>query len=100
MTVFPFKGFYPFSDDDDLEDELILKCKSVSLSCLKDSSLTSNFSVLHLNCCSVLKKLDDINMLIDSCNSPDVILLSETWLTPNSCFNLPAYNSFHYVRQK
>lgn len=32
-------------------------------------------------------------------SSPDVILLSETWLT-NSCFNLPSYNSFHFVRQK
>jgi hypothetical protein len=90
MTAFPFKGFYPFSDDDALQDELISKCKPVDVCCLKDLSLKNNFSAIHLNCRSVLNKLDDINLLLNLCDSsPSVILLSETWLTPNSCFNLP-----------
>lgn len=62
MPTFPFKGFYPF-DDNVTEDELIARCRNVDLNSLCNIKLQNEFSVFHLNCRSIVNKLDDIALL-------------------------------------
>jgi hypothetical protein len=55
--------------------------------------------VVHLNCRSVMSKMDDINLLLSSfATLPDLLFLSETWLTADHCFSLQSYCSYHNIR--
>ena len=97
MSTFPYTGIYPF-DDNLADDDLFNRCHKI-IDCLGNVKLRSEFSVLHLNCRSVLNKLNDIallNALFDM--PPDILMLSETWLTPASYFNLHSYSSYHCIR--
>ena len=77
-TNFLFKGFYLFDDDPSAEDIMSYSGLS-SLSSGSETFCKSNFNLLHINCRSVLNKLNDQELLINSFHMvPDVIMLSET----------------------
>ena len=45
--------------------------------------MNDKFSLLHINCRSIINKLQDIQMLIEHCDA-NIIDLNETWLV---CLN-------------
>jgi hypothetical protein len=101
MTLFPYKGFYPFAADGEMDDDLLLRCCDVDVSSLRKlcSARPNDVSVVHLNCHSVLGKMDDINLLLSSfANLPDLLFLSETRLTAGHCFSLQSYCSYNNIR--
>lgn len=101
MTFFPFKGFYPFAADGEMDDDLLRRCCDADVSSLRKlcSGHPNDFSVVHLNCRSVMGKMDDTNLLLSSfANLPDLLFLSETWLTADHCFSLQSYCSYHNIR--
>lgn len=53
--------------------------------------------VLQWNCRSILSAVTDLLYLISQ-NSPDVILLQETWLSSGQTFHLPNYKCFRLDR--
>ena len=63
-----------------------------------------NLVVLQLNIRGLYSKLTNLSHLLSNCivnRKPDVVLLSETWLTPVSppvC--VPGYDFIHQCRQK
>ncbi len=97
---FEFKGFYPFSDNLDIEHHLITNCKVYSVEDInsldRHVNCNSKFSVLHLNCCSLSNKFDNFCMFVSQMsNQPDIICLTESWFTCNDVYySIPGY-SFH-----
>ena len=99
MAQFPFKGFYPFDDDPRVE-EIISRCHLASSSPHKVTCFNDNIALLHINCCSVNNKLNELELYINSFdNTPDLIFLSETWLSNTSIFKIANYNSHHRCRE-
>ena len=100
MAQFPFKGFYPFDDDPRVEEEIISHCHPASSSPHMVTCFNDNIALLHINCYSVNNKLDELELYINSFdNTPDLIFLSETWLSNTSIFKIANYNSYHQCRE-
>lgn len=51
----------------------------------------SRITLLSLNCRSIVNKVSEL-VAICRIHSPDIVCLSETWLTPNTPFALPGYS--------
>ena len=87
----------------DVENEL--SCRYYSSSEFKSSIVRCNTDlfVLHLNICSLVNKLDDLNVFLaqlDNC-SFDIICITETWLdvdSPFDMYQIPNYTPFHLCR--
>ena len=58
---------------------------------------SSNFSIVHLNVCSLLGHFDQILEFVNS-YSPDIVALSETWLDPSVGDPLIAIPGFRVYR--
>ena len=56
--------FYPFDTNDDYEQQLITNCASLSIDDYNSSSNKGNFTVLHLNCCSLPAKYDALQVFL------------------------------------
>ena len=66
-----------------------------------NSTYNQNFSILHMNVRSFFKNIDSFSSLLHSLKFlPEVIVLSETWLTPlnQDTANIEGYNSCHLTR--
>ena len=63
------------------------------LTYLKNNLPNKNFSLLHINCRSILNKLHDINLITQSVK-PNVLGVTETWLqeAQTGLISLPDYN--------
>jgi hypothetical protein len=99
---FPFSGFNVFIDNIEEELDLLDSCRTVTLSEFNNSIANSNdcLSVLHLNCCSLLKKQNVIEVLLSSFSvPPELCLFSETWLRNSSIPpTFTGYTGFHQPR--
>ena len=81
LIKIPFSGFYPYSDNDDVEDDIVKRCSGASKTQLKSISHTGNMSLLHINRRSIRHKVDDLEIFLKCFNQlPDVLFLTETWL--------------------
>lgn len=78
---------------------LNLFCKASCLSCqiflahwvlLSSTAVFNSLIILQWNCRSVRDKKNELLILINE-HVPDVFVLSETWLLPNSNLNIPNY---------
>ena len=98
INSFPYRGFYPYSDDVDIENSLLSRCNLVP----DFPDIVTNPQAMcfyHLNCRSVRNKASELDLLVNACNrSPDVVMLTETWLSMNDVFVLPGYNVFNCTR--
>lgn len=62
---------------------------------------TCGLKILSLNINRLLNKLTRLEYFLSEINvNPDIIILSETWATPDTVqyLNVDGFNSFHYVR--
>ena len=57
------------------------------------AQLPSSFSVLSLNCRSIVNKLAELSQVCEQ-YSPDIICLCETWLTAAIDVSIPGYTSY------
>ena len=61
------------------------------------------FSVLHINARSVLNKIDDLNIMFSKLKKvPDVLGISETWLSENNIqlANINGFKGYHLTRKR
>ena len=88
MDNFNFNSiYYPFLTS-------IRNCKSYSRSEMLNRNNSNYFNILNLNTCSILKKLDDIQMFLDMINMNfDSISFTEPWLKPRN-ENLASLNNY------
>ena len=61
-------------------------------------------SIIHMNVRSLVNKFSEVKMFLanNSNNSPDILVLSETWAhhdTPQSFFTVQYYNCWRFDRQ-
>ena len=91
-------------NDDDSDDQVSIGCKYYNLENLNSTlkqfnsfQLEVNLSLFHLNTCSLLKHLDEIDILHNSLNLDfDILGFSETRLKNYSIApNIEGYNAFH-----
>lgn len=74
-----------------------LSCNYCDIYDLKSHHLNKGLSVLHINIRSLIKNMAKLEeMLLESSVDPDIIAISETWLTNSKTTNihLPGYNFF------
>jgi hypothetical protein len=96
------KGFYPFDISNDYEQKLITNCAALSFDDYNASStLKGNFTVMHLNCCSLSSKYDSLQVFLSELYVlPDVICLTESWTSKfDSYYPLQYYNMFNFPRE-
>lgn len=55
------------------------------------SAIEKKLSIFLLNVQSLRNKTDALLLLLESCNFPDIVLLTEHWLVPGECFLLSGY---------
>ena len=63
----------------------------------------NNLSIIHVNIRCLPTNLHHLEVLLASfTNLPDIIVLTETWMTPNNkdSINLPGYNQYSVVRDQ
>ena len=78
LTKFLIGGFYPYSDNDDIEDDILKCCSEASKTQLKSILHTGNMSLLNINC-HIRHKVDDLELFLECFNQlPDVLFLTET----------------------
>jgi hypothetical protein len=68
----------------------------------KVSVSNNGLNIFHLNIRSLLRKLDELKILIKNQKyRPHIIIITETWLLPNNCqfYNLDGYTAVHSCRQ-
>ncbi|XP_071943453.1 uncharacterized protein [Antedon mediterranea] len=89
------------NDDINIEETKYYQINDFNLS-FKNSIHANHFSILSLNCRSMVNKFDDILNLINSINhSFSIIALEETWISPNSTtslYEIPKYTFIHKDR--
>ncbi len=101
---FNFHDFYPFSDSVLIEQELVSNCKFNSVCNLNKLSMPSRCNqdlfVLNLNCCSLNNKFNSFcAFLTQLSRQPDIICLTESWLTANNnVLQIPGYNFYNFPR--
>lgn len=74
---------------------------SRELSSLNELQTARGLKLMHLNVRSLLPKLDFINILINDVN-PDILIISETWLSSRTCDDdvaMSGYNTFRIDRK-
>ena len=62
---------------------------------------STKLTIFHINSRSLPKNTDNIQSFLKCINSsPDIITITETWLTDNNKFlhEFPGYHSYHLVR--
>lgn len=62
-------------------------------------SIKHNFLIIHINIRSFNKNSDEFFAFISQCNrTPDIIVMTETWFSPENFKTIPNYQSFHTYR--
>lgn len=71
---FPFNGFYVYDDSNEAEEHLINCCKNATIADYNDVKGNSDlFTVMHVNCRSIVNKVTELETLLFSLNSkPDI----------------------------
>ena len=67
-----------------------------------ENSSKGNFKIVNYNIRSFFKHIDDFICIMNSCNyDPDIIVLTETWLTDKNVdhANIEGYRVTHCIRQ-
>lgn len=101
---FPFSGYYVFDDSYETEQSMQNSCKYVTLEQYNANvnACSSSITIMNLNCRSLLKNVDSVEVLFASMEKvPDICMFSETWLSPKSllpCFE--GLSGFHNFRQE
>jgi hypothetical protein len=99
---FPYSGFYVYEDSSEAEEHLINYCKNVTVADYNDVKDNSNlFTVMHVNCRSIVNKVTELESLLFSLNNkPDICFFSETWLSNNALApHFANYSGHHMVRE-
>jgi hypothetical protein len=93
INLDPDANFFP---------NLIKECKYYSSTELKNNSLrnSTSLAVMHINCRSILPKLDEIGYLLHQV-PPSILAVTETWLTESTATSnlIPGY-IFEYENRK
>jgi hypothetical protein len=101
MATFQYGGFYMFDDAEEVENNLIEKCRLVTIPDYNhEVDAHDLYSLMHLNCRSIVKNGQDVESFLLSLHSkPQVCMFSETWLTgavlPPQFYG---YKGFHQMR--
>ncbi len=98
---FPYSGFYAFDDSSETEEFLLNCCKNVTVSGYNEIKNNSDlFTILHVNCRSIMNKDTELELLLSSLNNkPRICLFTETWLSENLLApNFINYSGHHMCR--
>lgn len=90
--------------DIDLTIDNETACDNYNISEINDliESSPQNFTIFHHNIRSFSKNIDELSATLDQINVNgviDIIVLSETWFTEESCTELESYSGFHVHRK-
>lgn len=93
--------FYPFNDNGNMENLIQDYCKLIGADSADFQFIfNSGVSIMHLNCCSLTAKFDEIETFLHMFEKlPSIIAFTESWIKPTSCIpNLYQNNAFHKPR--
>jgi len=99
---FPYSGFYVYDDSNEAEEHLMNCCKNVTIADYNNIINNSDlFTIMHVNCRSVVNKVTELESLLFSLNNkPDICFFSETWLSNNVLApHFANYSGHHMVRE-
>lgn len=75
----------------------------LKLSNVKKLTEMKGFKIVHMNCCSIVNKMDQIRSFIAYESQIDILCLTETWLKPyhDSCFfQIDGYTLYRFDRER
>lgn len=71
-----------------------------SFSKLKDAK---GLTIIHLNCCSIINKIDELRQVLIKESNVDILCITESWLKPyhdSDLYSIPDYTLYRLDRTR